>query len=570
MDSDDERGLEQENKRLENKRGWQIPLVYVKLFQEEEEEAKKEAYEDCLDRRQRYRVAVDWLSQCPSEWRVRRFLDTIRGFHEGRLDLRGRSRSRYLSYRRKLAAFLQDTHELRQHVAMAERSAELPFTPLHLSKQMFQDKYKMHGIIYEELFEAADRAEAYFEGPGFPRFQQLFLLDLPPEVIQLIVKFCHSNESYQVAATCRVLRRVFWDVASKSLKLINNFSDRSQSYRNQVYGMQRRFLDDCDAILMYMLLSRGLRELVIRDSWDRSSGLITTAEVTAAEQRELRGELLSRLELVVARARATNLVILGLQSVTLSWAMLRAIAAMPRLRILRMIQCEFPTRSPDAASTDTEHVEFPSIASFVLCPHPSFHSVVAFELLYQLPNVRAITFTGPTTRGSLKTENLARLNVLRTTERLTIICWADDDLTRVHRWLRAACNNLDGALRLTHLKIGDGDELGHGIPLDVMRDLFIALRGTPLQTLALQGVAGVCPGLFTTIAAAFPSLTALTMIYRRATSRVFRGLQAPPLSRIEHSRRRAQSGDDIRLTLGGGELSLRMHCVRLHRGPLDH
>ncbi|EED81188.1 predicted protein [Postia placenta Mad-698-R] len=99
-----------------------------------------------------------------SLWRLRRFMRSFKKFHEGSLDLTGRSERRYSSLKSRMALFLEDVENLRRHSTRTEKRRQIidqivvevdyKITPRSLLSE-FYAKYKLSDVWLDELFREA-------------------------------------------------------------------------------------------------------------------------------------------------------------------------------------------------------------------------------------------------------------------------------------------------------------------------------------------------------------------------------------------------------------------------------
>ena len=187
--------------------------------------------------------------------RVRRFFETFIGFHEvrrwalwheyrspiqpkGDLDLTGRWPRRYASLLARMLPFLDDVDKLRPYVVKSETT--VTFTPdfTHTFvdytisspslEAEFMKKYQLAGMNVEEILEKsgetvsqsggvddqlinrghAERIKSLLAKGSQPKFQSLSLLQLPNELLFLILRTAGIAEARLLAATCTLLREL--------------------------------------------------------------------------------------------------------------------------------------------------------------------------------------------------------------------------------------------------------------------------------------------------------------------------------------------------------------------------
>ncbi|KAL1746705.1 hypothetical protein HDZ31DRAFT_33515 [Schizophyllum fasciatum] len=154
-------------------------------------------------------------------WQTKRFFETLIGFHKGCVDLTGRHPPRYERLVTRLKVLLTEftslckrctttTREvnewncrLKKDVVHEESVHE--FDPPVLwgefaSKWRLGDLYNL-GALTQELVVCVKVMAA-----SKPRFQTLFLHDLPPELLDIIFSMLGPNGSACLGATCKLLR----------------------------------------------------------------------------------------------------------------------------------------------------------------------------------------------------------------------------------------------------------------------------------------------------------------------------------------------------------------------------
>lgn len=197
---------------------------------------------------------------------------SFKKFHEGSLDLTGRSERRYSSLKSRMALFLEDVENLRRHSTRTEKRRQIidqivvevdyKITPRSLLSE-FYAKYKLSDVWLDELFREADEVKSLLLDGSTPVFQKLYLLDLPPELILHIMELSGVHGARHLAATCRSLRTVSLSYIYQSRRLVMEFSptlrdangeqlkrEAASAYaRSHAQDMQKKLLKDAIFLL---------------------------------------------------------------------------------------------------------------------------------------------------------------------------------------------------------------------------------------------------------------------------------------------------------------------------------
>ncbi|CCM06320.1 uncharacterized protein FIBRA_08572 [Fibroporia radiculosa] len=488
-------------------------------------------------------TAKFWLDTCTPTWRIRRFFATFRGFYEGSLDLTGRTERRWNSLKPRMISFLEDLDILKQHATRTTSVAECPvlegMEPHKITTTKYQldpelsaidilKKYRMNdGALLDEIFPLAEQMKGLLSSESQPIFQKLFLLDLPPEIIHHVMELTDVEGARLLGATCHAMYDISLSHKYKCRYLALKFNPDMESVgvdtsdeiymekmreylHSHLFSTLQELSQDITFLLSRTDITQRIRNLSLGNQW--SSDHLALAGLDLSDDPNAYATFFAPVckgfESVLTRA--SDVVDLCL-STTISPQMLFAMAAMANLRTLEIIDCRFSTRPQTQLPRLTSVIN----ASFIITSDDDDDADEVLLLLASLPNLRMLCVDG----SPYKPFRMHQIGFdkgdepPRRIERISLAQIARDQLPVLGIWIRRAAELNDGRSCLTHFKL----EVEYGLGRDELADLISALRGAPMDTLILDGLAYVGLDLFADISSAFPGLRSLTL-FRRENS----------------------------------------------------
>ncbi|PCH42301.1 hypothetical protein WOLCODRAFT_137831 [Wolfiporia cocos MD-104 SS10] len=435
-----------------------------------------------------------------SFYRVSHFLESFIRFHEGSLDLSGRSERRYSSLKKRVIAFLQDVELIQRHATRHERRIQIldrtlvhyDVEPAHILED-FEDKYRLSNVraFLNEMFVDADRCRTLLQAETAPILQQKYLTNLPPELIHRIMDVSEVREARLLGATCREFHEISAAYAFQTRSLVLSkpfpFLPGDDTNANAMH-YRERFQSELDFLLSRADIMQRIRSLVISSFWDDDS--LERADMAPGSPAH--EDFFAPVKRGILRVlNGTNNVLqLHLGQLVITRSIISAMTSMHALSTLTLGGCRlgFNLRSLSRAPQLPQVVN----ATFTLFFPAHYDSL---HVLYILPNVRKLTLMG--------------MGV----QRLFISGYADTDgdILMLAAWIANASRDTGQRLPLTHFKL----EIGRGIRQHALMTLLSALRGAPLTALSLVGLSYVGEELFENLASAFPDLGALTLVHRQ-------------------------------------------------------
>ncbi|PCH42304.1 hypothetical protein WOLCODRAFT_137834 [Wolfiporia cocos MD-104 SS10] len=456
---------------------------------------------------------------------VRRFFHTFEGFHEGSSDLVGRSRSRYMSLKRRLTQFVADLELLKRHYTITESMAGHDMDTysgkiehgikLQSLVVEFKAKYQLTDseCPWREWLTLADEASKLLATNQEPLFQRTYLSDLSPELLSYIFNVSEDDVVHALAATCRVLYNISLPYKHRSQCIVHKCSvtdDDGAHYgqqrwskeklKNHAIGTAQKFLGDIELIYSRPDVIKRSRELTIRSEWKDYWLNAAGFSSNSLSDIHFRAPLRHSIGRVLSNAR--NVTHLELDNIRISVDTVISMTSMHRLRSLVLKSCLVLL-----TGIGTLPPPLPQIinATFVHCQN--------FNILSVLPNVKTVAIVGSPTREICLPGDLAGMtwNLFHSAERVMITYPDHRYMHRVIDWISAATREHGSMLRLTHFKLETQLALDH----QVIFDLLAALRGAPLQVLSLVGLSFARPELLEHLADGFPLLRSITLVHRR-------------------------------------------------------
>ncbi|KAJ3474078.1 hypothetical protein NLI96_g12661 [Meripilus lineatus] len=496
--------------------------VYLKLHQAKEWGCVRREYA-------RWRDAVvngleiDRRRNSSALYRVKRFCESIQGFHEGNLDLTGRHESRYQQLYARWNRFLADVLHLSLHATEVEVPVEedeeivmeIDYTvdrPEVLEK--FQKDWKVWAISLEFIFRHTKRTlECLSEHPT-PVFQKLLLRDFPPELIHHIMFLANSADAQRLGSTSKYFRKTslshiyisrIFDIPFRPIPLVPGAPADSFHQQKQIRAAGDTLVEELDFVLSRPDILESLQHVTMFGQWYGLVKKILGFESGSREYRNFFGPFESRVGPILRRI--PKLKTLTLTGQTISNEIVNALESSRNLHSIEVHSAQITARKTTAPP------QYPSVINADLV-FDSDETLSLWGLLRSFPNLRSLElrFSRGLTGIELEADLRTRFNPFRTLERVIIEKAEPEHIEVITDWIQSS-----PSLKLTHLCLEGGRP---GIFLRQTRELLLALNPAPLQVLILDGLYYAEPDLLDTIAGIFPNLRALTLLYRQTRSRV--------------------------------------------------
>ncbi|EJD42212.1 hypothetical protein AURDEDRAFT_186185 [Auricularia subglabra TFB-10046 SS5] len=472
--------------------------------------------------------------------RVKRFFYDMAGFHLGQLDLSGRFRTRYAKLRARWDVYLIDYLRLAPFVAVADvvrrgLGPDLRVVDVTVSIPVVTDtarwlEFRRRWQLsphqqYEDIAPPTEYVLEVVDTHPIPRFQQLMLDHLPPEIILRIFAHVDSTEDCcRLAATVRYFRAIGlgFIYSSRVLALGTESAwspylqpaateglDPAAIWERIEYDLQT-LVDQMEYLAAHPDICRQLRHLEFKNNWcpipffppnTLSFALILNHDHFAFALERLCTILSAAtivtltmlywpmdVDAVLAFARQTQLIEARFQFCLLTPAAQQFLASGPLPALSSSLRyIDFDLTSGEAQSS--------SWGILALCPSLTHLSARA------RPNAG---FSCPSH------DLLLRLSsTLRSIERLDLYGLSSSDAPQLALWVQDAAAR--GNLGLTHLRV----LFDHSVPDIHIAELLRAIHSgsPPLEVLILDGPAlrGALP-ILELIGQLFPDLEGLTLM----------------------------------------------------------
>ncbi|KZV85088.1 hypothetical protein EXIGLDRAFT_841714 [Exidia glandulosa HHB12029] len=492
-------------------------------------------------------IPQDWR-----RWRIIRFFGEIEGFHNGELDLTGRWRWRYQQLLAKWNNLLRNLAQLRPHIIRSVirrpiwdesqgRAVERPLVVEVFDDddmwKTFQARWKLSSSVefhtFIHMLQDVNRALA--SNPR-PKFQQMTLVDLPPELLAIVFSYASVRNCAALGATCKFLHNVSFDFVYRTKQFIlfppfppSNYahlvveSNDLVSLRQDLTSQLIRSRDKCIGEMHFLMQRKDicakLEDVAIQNNWPTSDfGIENLAAVfTPPDSVEVFGPLYERLGQLLQHLKLTTL---RLVAISLNQTLASNIAEHASLVTLisscsqvdQPLQQRIGSASSVVSIPRNERIRIVTIR-IEREEHDSSWYILA--LCPRLVSLHVIAgdprngFTAPAPDAWSSLDFINHLEYLC----LDGVHWIIHDLIDFF-----AASTARGPLRLTHFKL----EAGYAVLPEDVGALLRAIHGgsAPLRVLVLDGIAAAPLELFVSIAQLFPNLEALSFL-RRETDRQY-------------------------------------------------
>ncbi|KAG5644981.1 hypothetical protein DXG03_007355 [Asterophora parasitica] len=459
-------------------------------------------------------------------YRNLRVFDFIEGFHDGYLDLTGRHPHRYIDLVDRFSAYAPDLGQVKKLVTQVTTDGK----DWRGNIVTFIDyKFSDGGAAWDTFRKKI--ATVLETNP--PKFQELCLDHLPPEILDHIYEFARLGDARILSSTCRRLneigrRHIFRRrtlVFEHPDGLLGNKSDDVDvaDYLPLALASSERLNSTVDFLLEHPELLDKLQTLTIRDQW--LSGLASPRPFTFSSV-------------------GFGVYVRVYQAFTQS------------LYVLELVDCCLPEDIEEALESGEYPLQWNSVynlqikmaqdvptlwPTLLLCPNLRTLSVIDFiGGVMQLPH--------PHAAPALYFQHLTHL---------TICGAADADLPHFILWLSSATS----LAQLTHFKFTSPRGLFYGSVV-LLLHILAELRAL-LQVLVLEGLTTGDYTIFDHIGGMFPNLIGLTLVYRASDRQTVNRpaawphpawMYAPHLAGLTHLQYFAWNNDEGGLTVSSAAL----------------
>ncbi|KAJ3486438.1 hypothetical protein NLI96_g4248 [Meripilus lineatus] len=526
MDSEDEAFLDGFDQHIRNKR-WHLAWVALdsvknlpgmKLYQKQEWELLKSIYHPWEDDFE----GIDWSEDFSAIYRLRRLLDSIKGFHSGSLDYTGRHEYRYSRLNARWNRFLADILKISRHAKKTKVPQNWPDgTPMEIEGERvisieytmdrpellekFHRDWRTTALSLPMIFAYTKKLLEYLSDHPMPIFQKLRLQDFPPELIHHIMKVADMDVARSLGSASKYFKEVassyiyvfrWLDMPFRPYEVDFATEEEERSYlESQVQRARDVLLDELN-----FLISRPdiLNRILCISMFGRRYGEAKAKleiETGSPEYMALFHPIESRIPHILKQTK--HLRSLDLDHVRITPEVIEAIATFD----LSMFSAHA-----------SELVEVSQLPRYPLVDHtaleiPSSGDVSLLAFVESLPNMRFLHLLGPSIGEMASTARIrAKLNPFSLLERLILERFDPQDFNSLVEWIQETEN-----LQLTHVWVKGG---GFGLFPFQITHILIALSPAPLQVLILDGLHEAEPDIFDEIAQVFPNLQALTLFYR--------------------------------------------------------
>ncbi|KAJ3489469.1 hypothetical protein NLI96_g2103 [Meripilus lineatus] len=536
MDTEDEAFMEQLDECIQ-KKDWLAACgdmsqvinldrarIPMKLYQKDEWESLRFMYPELCDGSIE---KIDWESDDSAIYRFDRFFESIRGFHEGSLDLTGRHENRYrrliARWHRLLADVLKiSTHATKTKVPLMgghgkpfQRDGKIVMVTEYIVNrpsllEKFDRDWKSGYLPFKYSLRHTKKLLKYLSEHPTPIFQKLLLQDLPPELIHQIMQLAERKEVRNLGSASKYFRgfALSYVYLSRHFDIPNMKEeyDPAETVEGRRSRRETEIRNRCDVLSneMAFVLSRPdiLNSIIDIAMFGYIYGIAQDMlgyERESPEYRALFGLIERQSNLVLNRTH--NVKSLGLTHRLIDSDVIQAMTAMHDLEKIFI--------STSYLDPTIELPQLPSVISVALFMS-SVENLPLWAILGSCPNLRFLRLYCSNDLDTVQpAPNIrASFNPFGSLEKLAIERFHPEDIVYLTSWIQESPH-----LKLTHFLL-EGGKLGI-FPFQTEQILF-ALGPAPLQVLVLDGLHHAETTLLDDIASTFPSLRSLTLLYRES------------------------------------------------------
>ncbi|KZV71005.1 hypothetical protein PENSPDRAFT_685014 [Peniophora sp. CONT] len=461
-----------------------------------------------------------------------RLLDTLKGYHQGAVDLTGRHSERYKRLMTRFAQLAEQFHRLISRATLT--SGKETWGTGSLARTHTWHEYEFEDPSEWEVFtnrwhvpfgSAYRLKTCIHELMGYivehpnPRFQTLSLLDLPVEILENIGSCCDDKSLQQLYATCRQLRLLalagvytncsFWfSVYEKDLDwqqaAVRDQNGISPYLRQQVDKHRAQVLRKMDSLRQRPDALSRTKGITFYDSWTsdgyRSFGGFAAG--TGRSTEELLLPMLSRLCFLIFQCPLESFNFSSHDFIGILWDAVRSNPTLRTLSIRARLQ-EDPHNWMPAPSLVNLHLQLQNGLGLRM-----------WDIIPLCPNLRYLCFSSLETNASRIPASIGASpnNVFRSLTHVAMEGVRAESVPVLIRAMNTAAAALaPQPLPLTHFYLNIKCSL---LKRNVIFELVDALGRTSVQVLNLCKVQYARPDLLMAISR-LPSLEALTLIHQQ-------------------------------------------------------
>ncbi|KAI0789867.1 hypothetical protein C8Q75DRAFT_128479 [Abortiporus biennis] len=471
--------------------------------------------------------------------RVRRFFHTIKGFHEGYLDLSGRHRRRYNSVRDRFLAFHADFRQLLDNLMVETKvvrgrngepmydvnGQKVKRMVFHvLNEEMwarFKERWRVQKDSLELLYTEFAYLMIFMKTHPRPKFQRIVLMSLPPEILHMVMKYADSQDAWSLGCTSRYLRdislgyiykrRVISLSGRKEVRRLyakgEPFKDLGSRVRELMYSSRDLFLDEVDYYESNRHILSQIEDLTIDSEF--GCALLELAGLSHPQAHFFFfSPILDPITSILAGVPNLRRLTFG-SGIGLNVEMIYSLS-----RLQHILTIDYRGEYLDIPLEEGIYDKMPPIPSVANLQLSLWDEsdLSPWTILTALPNLKWLSvYNTVDSDTALPIFMSINFNPFRTLERFCLCDIVANDVEELIEWLREA-RYFTGELHLTHFKLGLYDGIDRWTIIHLLR----ALQGSPLQYLALDGLNYAPVDLLTTINEMFPNLVSLSLCHRQS------------------------------------------------------
>ncbi|RDB19528.1 hypothetical protein Hypma_013410 [Hypsizygus marmoreus] len=473
-------------------------------------------------------------------YRVLRFFKSVEGYHSGYLDLTGRHKPRYLALQARWSAYIADFLQLTIHVEeypseyVTWKGVQMPCIEYRFKDpkvwEAFERKWKVPSAMwsYEGLLNNTAEVLRVISNHPQPQFQKLCLVDLPPEILDMIFQQASTAQARLLSSTCQWLNEVgrHYIFSSRALTFAFPFeryremakADDRSAYLEQLARSSRdQVLSSTSFLLSRPDLMQKMRTLCITDQWslDVVGGYLPGGFDVSSLEDGFHTAMYNSFTKVLGAS--TNLTSIKFNSMTLTLDFFRCISQVPCLHTLDFARCHIRSHVRQALESADENAL--SCSAYNLHLSHTEQTSDLWHVMLACPRLRTLSADCLGGVMGLPVPDILYLCTFFSTLEhfyLSSLSTDRDTLDILVIWLSAG----PALKNLTHFKFATS----LGVPDWRILVILTSLQAPSLRVLALEGLAEAEFSLFEGISECFPELVGLTLI-RRASNRQSRTKQ---------------------------------------------
>ncbi|KAK0199526.1 hypothetical protein DFS33DRAFT_1400586 [Desarmillaria ectypa] len=467
--------------------------------------------------------------------RLEAFIMTVIGFYSGDLDLTGRRLSRFEFYSTRWSLFLADVEALAPFVLEFECGwvFEGEFTLLadqgpsyvyyKMQNEEMWEKFRERWLVpssyvYEDVKNWTDSVvKQITESKGEPKIQNLFLLDLPDELLDLVFQLGGGDVVRLLSRTCRHMRALGapYICRFRSMRLcvpstneITLIGGSIVEQQNRMFKCYQQSLDKVHKDIAFLIahpdITKQIEILNFHNSWAGSGRLPVNFDM-----RDDLSSVISSLS--VAFPHGESITEISTYGFVISRHFLRVMSTLPKLRKLFVDRCTFGVASLAEAKTlaatqlfNLDNVRHLQLAISPLSGHPGTKWTRTWNILAFCTKITSLYISSHShqldlTAFSLLAEEYRFFHI----SHLSMEGVSTASVSLLRNWL----STLSGNPNITHFKV----RFAAGVTDAEVLSLLDTLAPQPLKNLVLDGLIEGSADVFGEIPQRFPQLTHLLL-----------------------------------------------------------